>query len=157
MSDTTELLKSAFDLGAHRLTVREYSAREMVRYLLRKKFPKEVAELAVQQLVERRWLDDDRFARAVARSQVSRSKGPGAIRMKLMQKGVAMDLSQAKALFSEASVSSELEIAREVVQKKYPRAMEDQKQRQRAFAALIRRGFSAQIAQAALKVSEIEP
>ena len=156
MSDTEQLLKSAVDLGAHRLSIREYSAREMTRYLLRKKFSQSVAEKAVEQLIERHWLNDDRFARAVARSQVGRSKGPGSIRMKLMQKGVSMDMSQAKALFSEASEISELQMAREVVQKKYPRAMEDQKQRQRAFSALIRRGFSSQIAQAALKVSELE-
>ncbi len=156
MSETQELLQSAFLLGAQRLTVREYSATEMVRYLVRKKFPKEIAETAVEELIRRKWLDNDRFTRAMARTVVSQSKGPGFIRAKLMQKGIRVDSSEAKELFSEASDKSELELAIELVQRRYPRAHEDPKSRQRAFAALIRRGFSPDIAQRALKLSEIE-
>ena len=156
MSETKELLQSAFLLGAQRLTVREYSALEMVRYLIRKKFPKEIAEAAVEELIRRKWLDNDRFTRAMARSVVSQSKGPGFIRSKLMQKGVRLDSSEAKALFSEVSEKGELEMAIELIQRRYSRAHEDPKQKQRAFAALIRRGFSVEIAQKALKLTESE-
>ncbi len=156
MSNTQEQLQSAFLLAAQRLTVREYSATEMVRYLTRKKFPREIAEEAVQELIRRKWLDNDRFSRAMARSLVSQSKGPGFIRAKLMQKGVSLDFQKAQNLFTEASDQTELEMARQWVEKKYPRAHEDPKQRQRAYAALIRRGFSPQTAQNALKVTETE-
>lgn len=140
-----EWLKDARNWALRRLTVREYAAREMLAYLERKQVPSEIAIQIISQLTEEKLLDDRRYARAATRSQSIRGKGPAYILMKLKQKGVRIELDEVRTIFSETSDQNELEMARNLVERRYPRAQSDTKELRRAYAALLRRGFSTEV------------
>ncbi len=151
-----ELTCQARDLALNRLTVREYSAREMIAYLKRKGHSDKVARETVEALSQDKLIDDHRYARAVTRTQAIRDKGPGYILSKLRQKGVKIELSEVRTLYGESADHDELEMARRLVERRYPRAcatnieVRDNREIQRAYAALMRRGFSSEIARKVL-------
>ncbi|MGZ6311477.1 MAG: regulatory protein RecX, partial [Bdellovibrionota bacterium] len=87
--------KNPLDYALNRVSVREYSASEMKRYLKRKGFSEEQCQSTLAELLERGLIDDRRYAGAVARSQLARGKGPRYIQAKLMSKGVRIDAREA--------------------------------------------------------------
>lgn len=140
-------------LALARLSVREYAAAEMRSYLVRKGAKPADAELIVEELIGSERLDDRRYARAVTRHQAFRDKGPSYIQQKLRQKGVKISLPEVRGIFKETlpeSYESELDMARKVLERRYPRAMpgpeQDRDEMRRAYQALIRRGFSSEVA-----------
>ena len=135
-------------LAMKRLSVREYGSGEMRSYLIRKGASEEQAERIVAELVDRKMIDDERYARVVARHQAFRDKGPSYVLMKLRQKGVQLPLKKVQEIFEETlpeSAGSELEMARKVVERRYPRAHEDRAELRKAYQALLRRGFSRDV------------
>lgn len=146
----TELRHEARQLSLKRLSLREHSARELATYLKQRQIPVSIATEVIEQLIEEKLLDDRRYARAMTRSQAVREKGPSYILQKLRQKGVRIELDEVKDLFKDTSDRSELEMARNLVQRRYPRAASDEKELRRAYSALLRRGFSGEIARKAL-------
>ena len=140
----------ARQLALKRLGRRESSRLEMVRYLVGKKVSSETAESVVETLVSDGLIDDMRYARMMIREQMMRGKGPIAIRMKLRVKGVAIEVAQIREWIQEMGGEGELEAARKIVERRYPKAREDRKEASRAFQALLRRGFSAEIAREAI-------
>jgi regulatory protein len=145
-----EVRREARELALRRLSIREHSSRELETYLKQRQIPAEIAAETVAQLTEEKLQDDRRFARAMTRSQVVREKGPGFILQKLRQKGVRIELSEVKELFGDTSDHNELEMARKLVARRYPRASQDERELRRAYAALLRRGFSGDVARKAL-------
>jgi SOS response regulatory protein OraA/RecX len=143
-------LRDARNLAMRRLSIRDYASLEMLAYLKSRKFPPDISTEVVQQLVDEKLLDDRRYARAVTRTQSIRDKGPGYILGKLKQKGVVIELDEVRTLFAEHSNMSELELARKLLERRYPRALAEEKDRKRAYGALLRRGFSAEIARECL-------
>lgn len=142
---------SARDQALIRLNVREYSAGEMRAYLKRKGF--ETGEIGplVEELVAQGLISDDRYSRIIARHSANRGKGPGYIQAKLRQKGVKLSSQEAKSLFQEHSSESELDLAKRILESRYPDAFENFKEKQRAYQGLIRRGISHEVAQLCLK------
>lgn len=145
-----EVRREARELALRRLSLREHSGRELETYLKRREIPGTIAAETVAQLAEEKLVDDRRYARAMTRSQAVREKGPSYILQKLRQKGVHIELGEVRELFGETSDRSELELARHLVERRYPRAAQDQKELRRAYAALLRRGFSGEIVRKAL-------
>lgn len=139
------------NLALGRLSVREYSAAEMRAYLKRKGVSDQEARSTVQALVEEGLISDLRYARALTRDQTFKDKGPAYIHAALRRKGVQIDSRQVKEIYAEVSDRDELSAARAVVEKRYPRAFSDPKERQRAYAALVRRGFSPSVASRCLR------
>lgn len=133
-------------LARFRLGVREYSARELERYLRRKGVEAGEAERVVAELGEKGLLSDARYSRVIAREQVRRDKGPMAIAQKLGAKGVRVDLRAARELYHEANDGQDERSAiLSILERRYPRAAAgggDERERRRAFQGLLRRGFS---------------
>lgn len=139
-------LPEARNLALKRLGSREYGAKEMAAYLKRKGVKAEDIETVVADLVSSELINDRRYARVVARSQVNRGKGSIYVMHKLRQKGVKAELSEVKELVSDVSDVSEVEAARQIVERKYPGFTTDRNEAQRAYQALLRRGFTHEIA-----------
>jgi regulatory protein len=130
-------------LALKRLAVREYGASEMAAYLRRRGIGQEEAERVVARLVADRMIDDTRFARMVARDQALRDKGSRYIAMKLKAKGVRMDRREVDSILRDVlPEEDELARVRAIVARRYPGAARDQKERNRAYQGLLRRGFS---------------
>jgi regulatory protein len=139
-----------------RLNVREHSAAEITTYLVRKGFNEAEAREAVALLVEEGLISDERYKRAISRHHTMRGKGPRYIQSKLAEKGVRAELRDLKDLYAEQTPGGELQSARTIVENRYPEALTGEgalklRERGRAFQALLRRGFSFEVARASLE------
>ena len=76
------------------------SVKELRISLLKKEYPQEFVEKAIQKLLSQGYLDDRSFAKAYINQQmITTSKGPRKIEKELLDKGVSSDI-----IFSEISV-----------------------------------------------------
>jgi regulatory protein len=148
-SDSPE--NQAFQAALRKLTRREQSTLEVRTFLRRREFPESAIEFALGRLKELRYLDDRRYAEALTRAVAARGKGPRAIQAKLRSKGVALTAEEITELVEAAQGKGDLERAREIVERRYPDFQSDASEAKRAYDALIRRGFSFEIARRALK------
>jgi regulatory protein len=149
-SKSDEIYFQAKEQALRRLEKKEYSSREIYRYLKGKKHPDEVIERVVSELLRLDLISDERFTRMMVRYQAGRGKGSRYILQKLKEKGISVPLEQVEAIRSEVADSNELDTAKQVLERKYPDAWEDRSKSNRAFQGLIRRGFSFETAKAAL-------
>ena len=76
------------------LSRRDYSRRELHHKLLAQSFPPEGIEAVLNDLAEKDYQSDQRFAEMFLRSRVSRGDGPFKIKLALTQKGIAETLIQ---------------------------------------------------------------
>jgi SOS response regulatory protein OraA/RecX len=127
----------------------------MIGYLRRKGVEEEDARAVVRELEERGLIDSARYAAAIARSQIARGKGPMAVLAKLRRRGLSGDLGQARRLYEHEAggPEAEAEAVRKVLASRYPDLdREDPKQMNRAYAALLRRGFSPSVIRNVLRL-----
>ena len=136
----------AFHDALRKLARRERTTGEIREYLESREHPVDIIEETIALLVQRRYLDDRRYAEAFTRLQGSREKGPTVIRQKLKAKGILLGDSEISIIVEAAQGKSDLERAREIVEKRYPDFSTDLKVAQKAYLALVRRGFSYSIA-----------
>lgn len=146
-----------FQLALKRLAVREYSSREMLAYLKKKGITPELATKAVEELIRKNFINDQRYAELYVHSMTLRGKGPLFIKLKLREKGISMDTGRIRELAYQKDGISELEAARQIVNRRYPDANRDKKTALRAFRALLRRGFSPELARQVITKLEKEP
>jgi SOS response regulatory protein OraA/RecX len=135
-------------LALRRISIREYGASELKSYLIRKGATPQQAEEVVSQLVADQRVDDRRYARVIARHQAFRDKGPAYVLAKLRQKGLKLSMSEVQSLYQESlpdTKDSELQMAQEVLERRYPHALESQSEKKRAYEGLLRRGFSRDV------------
>lgn len=147
-------IAEARNLAIRRLSIREYSSRELESYLRRKGAAEADAAEVVRVLREEGLVDDLRYARVLVRHHSHRDKGPMHILATLRAKGVTLELRDVRRLLDEVSDRSEDAAARAVIERRYPGALEgDPDQKRKAFQALLRRGFSADAIRRALSVT----
>ena len=153
------------ELALFRLSRSELSELALFRYLKRKGATELQASREVARLVELGMVSDRRVARALIRAQLMRGKSGQVVRQYLRLKGVQLPDGIWKEFYEEAlhevsgagfqfdlaaqdpAVLREAECsrARALLERKYTRHNEDPKVARRAFAALLRRGFSLDI------------
>lgn len=109
--DYAGLKHAAVDL----LSRRDYSRRELWRKLSPKAASADDLEQVLDELAERKWQSDERFASMFVRSRASRGVGPVRLRQELREKGV--DGETACSVF-ETSDEDWKEKALEVARKK---------------------------------------
>jgi regulatory protein len=140
----------ARELALKRLGTREYSRAELRTYLRGKGFGEEVIDACVERLGELGFVDDRRYARMLTRHQTLRGKGPRYVQQKLTQKGVRLEGDELAALIREVVPGDPAAQARQIVDRRYPGWREDRAVAGKAFQALVRRGFSFEVARRAL-------
>ncbi|MET4694839.1 regulatory protein RecX [Endozoicomonas lisbonensis] len=129
-----DVRRAAMDLLARR----EHSYAEL-SYKLRKRFPPERIENALQRLVDEGLQSDERFTEAYVYSRSNKGYGPARIRNELIQKGVSQNLlanylfDDDEKWFSEASRLKDKKIGE---QKKL-----SPKDRMKVYRFLAQRGF----------------
>lgn len=150
MENTTPI-ESAWNEALRKLSRRERTSQEIREFLESRRYEMEVIQQTITLLVEKRYLDDRRYAEAFTRLQGSRGKGPNVIRRKLKLKGLDLSDLEISEIIEAAQGKTELERAREIVERRYPEFREDLRIAQKAYQALIRRGFSFSIAREATR------
>jgi SOS response regulatory protein OraA/RecX len=140
-------------LALRRISIREYGAAELKSYLVRKGASSALADEIVKELTADQRIDDRRYARVIARHQAFRDKGPAYVLSRLRQKGVKLSMKEVQALYEESlpeTRDSELDLAKAVLERRYPHAFESQSETKRAYEGLLRRGFSREVVQKCL-------
>lgn len=90
ISDEGKLRSRAFEW----LMGRPHSERELREYLYRKKAEKEQIEAVVEEFSEKKYVNDENFARWFAEGRLRKNKSERAIKAELMSKGVSPDTIQ---------------------------------------------------------------
>lgn len=124
------------------LGYRARSEKEVRDRLGRYGYGEETVEAVVGRLEELGYLDDEAFARDVAR-QKARRYGPRRVSAELRRGGVDSELARG-VVEEEFADRSELEAAREAASRRYNRGGSDAEAR-RVYGFLMRRGYSADV------------
>lgn len=121
---------------------REHTRAELRRKLEEKGGAKELVEPLLDELVDRKFQSDERFAEMYVRSRAERGYGPLVIRQELKEKGVSAEL------ITEAMDASAYDWEEQAVQVRLKRFGEEQpsvpKEKARQMRFLQYRGFTGQ-------------
>lgn len=129
------------------LAVRPRSINEVREYLVRRKgFDEDEVNQAIQTLLEKRYLDDNDFARIWIRNRMQLSQKPlSMIRLELLKKGVDKDVIS--ACINDVEEDEQLEVLKTLIIKKIRIPKFRDKQKLTDF--LARRGYSYSLIQKA--------
>jgi regulatory protein len=143
----------AIDLAYKAVARRELTVDELRKRLERKRVPPEAIDDAVEELEATGFLDDARYARQFADDKRElESWGSERIARDLHRRGIAPDLIDAAV--SIRSRDSELRTAVLLLEQRHPTAPEDDRERDRAWQMLVRRGYAPDIAYDAIRAYE---
>lgn len=138
-SDRQKILDKVFNF----LSYRPRSKKEVRDYLVRKKVDGEEITDIVKDLSERKYLDDEEFARWwIEQRMTFRPAGRRLLKMELQQKGVEEEVVEKILGDKEIKISGE-GLTRTVAEKKWKvlGRLPSQEAREKLVAALARRGF----------------
>ena len=126
------------------LKFRLRTERELASRMKQKKFPPEVISRTIDFLKDKKFINDGIFARAWIDSRLKRSMGLRRVKNELKLKGmpsalIDQSIAQVKELYSEDEIVADI-IRRKIGSMK---DLDPLKAKQRIYAFLIRRGFSA--------------
>lgn len=143
MADEKEL-ETAKKRAMYLLGGKDYSKKELMDKLL-KNYSRENCEKAVAQMEEYGYLDDERYAKKLARQYIEvRKYGKSRAKMMMIQKGLGSALAD-EALEQYTSDDMIDEIVSIIEKKYYDRLFEEglegRKEMQKVMAALARRGY----------------
>jgi regulatory protein len=143
----------AIDLAYKAVARRDLTVAELRARLERKHVPPEAIDDAVAELEETGFLDDARYARQFAEDKRELDQwGTDRIAADLRRRGIAPQLIDAAV--STYDRDSELRTALLLLEKRYPHAPRDDRERDRAWQMLVRRGYSPDLAYDAIKAWE---
>ena len=132
----------AMNRALHSLGYRARSAHELRERLLRAGYAGETVSGVLARLEGFGYLDDEEFARNVARDKARRRYGPRKIYGELRRAGVDEEIAQ-EIVEEEFAGRSELEEARAAAQRRYNTGETSDVQARRVHGFLMRRGYSA--------------
>ncbi len=121
---------------------RAHSKKELAEKIARAEYDRDAAAKAADRMEELGLLDDEAYARSLARELFGRKKfGARRVKQEMRQKGI--DEETVAAVLEEFAPQTDgtRDAIREIIEKKYPAAFEDEKVRRRAVAALQRYGY----------------
>lgn len=148
--DRKKLVNRARERLLYCLDRRLHSEREL-RDKLYLKYPPDVIDSAIEEIRELGLIDDFKFALAFAEHRRDvQKKGPFKIKQELFSKGVGREIIE--AVISEIFSTEDSQIdAALLVAEKYKHELDTEAGKRRCFAALVRRGFSYDVAKDALR------
>ena len=146
--------KAAYFRALRWLTARELSEGQVRSRLAEKGYTDIAIQPALERLIRDRTIDDRRAAAAVARTEARvRRHGPHRVMGKLIAMQVDRDLAKeiVRELFSDEDEEALLGRALEIRLRGNPERLKDPRERRKILAYLIRQGFSASAASAAIR------
>lgn len=151
----SELFERGTDIVYRQLSMMDRSRYQLKQAMLQRDIPEDIAEDVLVQIENKGLIDDANFAESVVRLSVSKGRGRRAIAQELSRKGIKGEL--AEAVLSGLDESEELEQAiRFAVKKLRAASGKPETLEHRTYAALARRGYSADICTQALNAAKEE-
>ena len=143
----------AIDLAYKAVARRDLTVAELRARLERKHLPREAIDDAVAELEDTGFLDDARYAMQFAEDKRELDQwGTERISRDLRRRGIAPHHLDAAP--STHSRDSELRTALLLLEQRYPGPPEDDRERDRAWQMLVRRGYSHEIGYDAIRAWE---
>jgi regulatory protein len=135
----------AYERALLLLARRDHGVAELKRKLVEKGFPEINSDEAIERLLQQGLLDDVRFAEKIADASVRNGRGVGPkLFSDLIRKGISPDIAR-HAVEEAASRTHEFEALALILSKRFAAfdpSSAAQKEKQRVFGYLQRRGFS---------------
>jgi regulatory protein len=145
LNKRTEFFDKARDYAFFLLKFRLRSENELIQRLKVKKIPEAVIKEIISFLKEKKFIDDNVFAKAWINSRLRKPLGLRRIRQELRQKGVGKEIIEAQSLgvkdYSETEAVLDLAKRRLNILKGTDQVIA----KRRVYAFLLRRGFSPEI------------
>jgi regulatory protein len=143
----------AIDLAYKAVARRDLTVAELRTRLERKHVQPEAIQDAVTELEDTGFLDDARYAMQFAEDKRELERwGSERIAQDLRRRGIAPQLIDAAV--STQSRDSELRTALLLLEQRYPTSPSDDRERDRAWQMLVRRGYTPEIAYDAIRAYE---
>ena len=152
--DDPDSSKSAYFRALRWLSARELSEGQVRERLAEKGYTDNAIQPAVERLLGDRTIDDRRTATAVARTEARvRRHGPHRVMAKLIAMRIDRDLAKevVRELFGEESEEVLVGQTLDIRLRGNPERLTDPRERRKILAYLVRQGFSASAASAALR------
>jgi regulatory protein len=142
--DASALTDALARCYAH-LARREHSVAELRARLRRGGTDQQTTDAALAMVIEQGYLDDARYARLLAEDRRTIDGwGVERIRARLLSAGVDRELIE--LTLAPFDAASECDAAVVLLQRRFPQPLHDDRERQRAFALLIRQGYESDVA-----------
>jgi len=133
--------RRASEKALYLLEYRSHSKKELADKIVRAAIPREDAEAAAEHMEAIGLIDDEVYARSLAKSLFERKHfGARRVRQELIQKGI--DKVMIEEILETLTPEDSGEHIQIILEKKYSKWSTDEKVKRRAFAALQRMGFS---------------
>ncbi len=140
----------AIELAWKAIGRREHTVAQLRAYLEGKRVGPEAIEAALAELSSAGALDDARFARRFAEDKRALERwGSERIERELHRRGVEPDLIS--AALADQGRGDELGAAVDLLAQRFPAPPADDKERDRAWRLLVRRGYEAELAYEAVR------
>ena len=146
MKKEADLSKKALEYAFLLLKYRMRSENEIRLRMKQKKFPQDLIDKSISFLKDKRFVDDNVFARAWIDSRIKRPLGLRRIEQELKLKGVDKEVIRAQVARVKEDYAEE-DVVKGVVQSRLKRlsAKDAQGIKRKMYAYLIRRGFSPEV------------
>jgi len=149
MDDLARERERAIQLGYRAVGRRERTVAELRTFLERKRVEPVAIDNAVAELTEAGFLDDARYAQRFAEDKRELDRwGSERIARELHRRGIADDLIEAAV--ADRSREAELQTALILLEQRVP-SLADDRERDRAWRLLIRRGYESELAYEAVR------
>ncbi|PIP20218.1 MAG: hypothetical protein COX40_05920 [Candidatus Omnitrophica bacterium CG23_combo_of_CG06-09_8_20_14_all_40_11] len=141
-----DLLQKAKNYAFLLLKFRLRSEREIRQRLEKKKFNPEIIEEALVFLKEKKFIDDNYFAKAWIESRIKKPLGIRRLKTELRIKGIDKAIIDTKINETKKSYFEE-DVVREIAADRLNKLkdIDPQKAKRRVYAYLLRRGFSPEV------------
>jgi regulatory protein len=146
-------LQHALDLAYRFLGRRDRTVAEVRERLARDEIEPDVVEEAIAELGRQGYLDDARYARRFAEDRRTIDAW-GAERIERRLLAVGVDPALIAAALGERDAADEIEAAVAVLQRRFPRAPSNDRDRDRALGLLVRKGYDLELAYDAIRAYE---
>lgn len=139
-SDSAELYQQTKAKALQLLARREHSVGELKDKLARHCADQQLLDQVLQEMLDLRYLSDERYAEMLLRSRFNRGHGPIRVRQELKQNRVSSEVIQSSF---EAFEEDWYALAREVRERKFGALPEDYQAKAKQMRFLAGRGFSS--------------
>jgi regulatory protein len=149
-SDPGARLQRALDLAFRYLGRRDRTVAEVRRHLEAKRCEPAAIDAAVAELEEQGYLDDAGYAQRFAEDR-RLLDGWGAERIARRLTAVGVDREQIATACEDRDHEAELEAAVELLRRRFPAALDSDRDRDRALGMLVRKGYELEVAYDAVR------
>jgi regulatory protein len=144
--DRDDALARCYQLIARR----EHSVAELRARLARSRLPAAAIDQALAIVVEQGYVSDERYARLLVEDRRA-IDGWGSLRIRARLEAAGIDRDLIEELLSRFDTAAELAAASELLSRRCALPLAGERERQRAYAMLVQRGFESEIAYDAIR------